>query len=91
MQELLQQERLIDKEIAEELEKYRTERELNMENENEEPHHESMVGINNEEFEEPLATGSTQIMQQIIGGGSVLANTISRDTSMISASGASSS
>ena len=59
MQELLEQERLIDKEIAEELEKYRTERELNMENENEEPHHESMVGINNEEFEEPLASGST--------------------------------
>jgi hypothetical protein len=30
-----------------------------MENDNEDPqHHESMAGINNEEFEEPLATGS---------------------------------
>ena len=93
MQELLEQDRLIDQEIAEELEKYRTERELNMENDNEDPHHhENMAGLNNDEFEEPLATGSAQIMQQIIGGGSVLVgNTISRDTSMISASGASSS
>lgn len=91
MQTLLEQERLIDLEIAEELEKYRTERELNIDNnENEEPHHESMTGINNDEFEEPLATGSAQIMQQIIGGGAVLGNNISRDTSMISASGASS-
>ena len=58
MQELLEQERLIDQEIAEELEKYKTERELNMENDNEDPRHESMTGINNDDFEEPLATGS---------------------------------
>jgi hypothetical protein len=46
-------------EIAEELEKYRTERELNMENDNEDPHfHENMAALNNDEFEEPLATGS---------------------------------
>ena len=32
MQTLLEQERLIDLEIAEELEKYRTERELNIDN-----------------------------------------------------------
>lgn len=60
MQELLEQERLIDQEIAEELEKYKTERELSIDNEanGEEPRHESMTGIINEEFDEPQATGS---------------------------------
>lgn len=55
MQELLEQERLIDQEIAEELEKYRTERELNLENEGniEDGQHESMTGVHNEEFDEP--------------------------------------